>query len=77
MKTETALEKLRDAVQDWVRADTGEPDRIVTAFVIATETLTIHDRDSSYVNMAGQGSFATRAGLATFLAKDTLEGGDE
>ena len=76
MNAETALEHLRDAVQDWVRADTEDPDRIVTAFVISTETVTIHDHDSNYVDMAGIGSWATRLGLAHLLTND-LTGGDD
>ncbi|GAP78520.1 hypothetical protein Y09_1349 [Brachybacterium sp. SW0106-09] len=77
MNAETALEKLRDAVQDWVRADTEDPDRIVTAFVISTETVTIHDHDSNYVDMAGIGSWAVRVGLAHILTNDLAEGDDE
>ena len=77
MNTETALEQLRDAVQEWVRADTGDPDRIVTAFVISTETVTIHDHDSNYVNVAGIGSWAARVGLAHILTNDLAEGDDE
>lgn len=71
------LESLRDAVQAWVRADTGDPDRIVTAFVISTETVTIHDHDSNYVDMAGIGSRATRLGLAHIITNDLTEGDDE
>ena len=77
MNTETALEKLRDAVQEWVRADTEDPDRIVTAFVISAETVTIHDHDSNYVDMAGIGSWAVRVGLAHILTNDLAEGDDE
>lgn len=77
MNTETALEQLRDAVQEWVRADTGDPDRIVTAFVISSETVTIHDHDSNYVDMAGIGSWAARVGLTHILTNDLAEGDDE
>lgn len=72
----TPLDQLRDAVQAWVRADTGE-DRILTAFVITAETVTLDQPDENYIDSAGQGSYATRVGLSTLLHDDLLQGDDE
>lgn len=71
------LEQLQQAIQDYLRADTGE-DRIITGFIIATESVTLATADTeNYVNCVGHGTYATRVGLATLLHDDLLQGDDE
>ena len=76
MNDDLALETLRDAIQTFLRTDTGE-DRIVTAFMLTAESVTLTNRDENYVNLAGTGTYATRVGLAHIALQDTLEGDDD
>lgn len=76
MTDDPALEALRDAIQSFLRSDTSE-DRIVTAFLLTAESVTLHNGDENYVNLAGAGSYATRVGLAHISLHDTLEGDDD
>lgn len=76
MTDDPALEKLRDAIQNFLRTDTGE-DRIVTGFLLTAESVTLTNRDENYINLAGTGTYATRVGLAHIALQDTLEGDDE
>ena len=76
MTDDPALEALRDAIQTFLRTDTSE-DRIVTAFLLTAESVTLHNGDENYVNHAGTGTYATRVGLAHIALQDTLEGDDD
>lgn len=66
----TPIERLREAVQEYVRAEYNER-RVVTAFVVGVESIDMHTAaDETFVNCAGSGGYATCVGLASILNDD-------
>ena len=67
---------LQESVQAYLRETLGE-DRIVTAYVVATESVTLQNAgDINHVDLVGIGTWATRIGLAHVLLND-VSGGDD
>ena len=77
MNTETALEQLRDAVQEYIRATEGGT-LVLTDFAIGYAAIDMHTtHDEAFVATTASGAPHATLGLAHVLVRDLIEGADE
>ena len=73
----TPLDKLRDAVQDYIRATDGGT-LILTDFAVGYAAVNMHTADQeAFIGTAASGAPHATLGLAHILTRDLLEGDDE
>ena len=77
MTTAPALDKLRDAVQDYIRATDGGT-LILTDFAVGYAAVNMHTAaEETFIGTTASGAPHATLGLAHVLARDLLEGDDE
>ena len=77
MNTETALEQLRDAVQEYIRATEGGT-LVLTDFAIGYAAIDMHTADEeTFIGTTASGAPHATLGLAHVLVRDLIEGADE
>lgn len=77
MSTGPALDKLRDAVQEYIRA-TDANTLVLTDFAIGYAAVDMHTADEeTFIGTTASGAPHATLGLAHVLTRDLLEGDDE
>lgn len=73
----SALDKLRDALQEYIRA-TEDDTLVLTDFAIGYAAIDMHTADEqTFIGTIASGAPHATLGLAHVLTRDLLEGDDE